>query len=222
MTVKEAYNYLPQDKGAQNAYDRVIKKYVYRTTVEDLKRYTTEEIGVLASDYVTASVAYFANHSDDPILEDVGTTAWHAINKRRVLTAYADDARVGAIRCGLPPQFARRVLPDEPNFGVYKNRETQTYYGAIVIPPQFIERAGKKPVESLAALLSMLSQVRDLERGKLFTDTKMAKQRSWAIESEFLLQQLKQKPDLELGPIYKEVIRRFPEGIKSLPESARY
>ena len=222
MTVHEAYAFLPEDTAADAAFNVVIRSHQPVTDLGEFTQLPEEDLGKIVGDYVTASVAYFANYSEDPVLEDIGTTAWHAINQQRVLTVYAEDARAGAYHSGLPAKYALQLLPEEPNFAVYRNKQTEEMFGVIVVPPQFIERANTSPIEALAAMLSMLSQIRDFETGRTFTEPQMTHQRAGAIEADFLLHQLHQNPNFELSPIYQNILDRFPQGINTLPESARY
>lgn len=46
--------------------------------------------------------------------------------------------------------------------------------------------------------------------------------RAFATEAHFLLHALKEQPDLQLGPFYRDILSRYPNGINDLPATARY
>lgn len=224
MAVPEAEKYLPKELEASHAFDEVNRWHLGANTLDILASLPLTRIHRVASDYITTSVAYFANHTDDKLLEEVGTTAWHAINQGRALTAYCDDLRAGAIEFGMPPQYALALKPEEPSFLIVgKVRERVMDETAIaLIPPHLIVRAQQKPVEALAAMAFILSQIRDFSNGRKYIDRELSIPRSIAIEAQFLLSALREQPDLQLAPIYRETLTRYPHGTDDLPARARY
>lgn len=125
MAVPEAEQYLPKERGVSHAFDKANRWYSTANTLDTLKALPSQRIERIAADYVTTSVAYFANRTGDNLLEEIGTTAWHAINQRRALIAYCEDSRIGAMQVGLPSQLALTLRPDEPSLIVMGNRQGQ-------------------------------------------------------------------------------------------------
>lgn len=91
-----------------------------------------------------------------------------------------------------------------------------------IVPPHLIVRAQQRPIETLAAMVFILSQIRDFANFRIDIDKELMNPRAYATEAHFLLHALKEQPDLQLGPIYREILSRYPNGINDLPATARY
>ena len=227
MTVEAANRYIPKSDQMTAAYDIVNQWYfTIGNTINEIKKTPFEKLGQVAGDYFTAGVAYLANRGHDSYIEEVGTTMWWMINQRRVLPVMTDNMLGAAIHLGVPPQIAlaKYSINTEPQvlFGANRVGIQQIETAYVIIPPEFIHQAKSKPIEALAAMTWIGSQVRDMANGRLFIDPKNIGPRSLASEAHFLHEAVERHPDVKLPDFYREVMQKYPHGIQSLPRSARY
>ncbi len=224
MAVQEALKYLPKNREAAHVFDKINKNFPRVSSIEDFSKLPLFQVQKMAGDYVTTSVAYFANYPNDNHLEEIGTTAWHTINQRRAVTAYCEDPIFGAAWLGLPLMYALTLKSDEPNTFVLGRRQGAEIAetSITVIPPHLLLRAQQRPIEALATMVFILSQIRDFANGRTHIDQELMMPRGFATEAQFLSQALNEQPQLQLPQFYKDIIARYPHGITDLPVKARY
>lgn len=191
-------------------------------TVAEIQKRNKETVARVMSDYFTTGVAFFANRGHDKYLQEVGTTTWLAVNQRRVLTAYCEDMIGGAMQLGVPLQEAINNFRnnDEPHVILLaRNNQLVSF---VLLPPNFIVRAQNKPIEALATMAWICSQVRDMVNGRMIIDVQNVNSRASATEAQFLLEAVRQHPETILDPLYREIMAAYPQGIQSLPANCRY
>jgi len=171
-------------------------------------------------------VAYLANRGHDDYIQEVGTVAWWAVYQSRVVTAMTDNMARAAVLLGVPPDLAVRRFPknDEPQLIVLGRQKGKKIVEVafVLMPPEFIVRAKNNAIEGLATMAFLCSQFRDLMNGRSFIDQDNMNPRSWATESHFLQEALRQHPDIELGEVFHDVLERYPNGLADLPSGVRY
>jgi hypothetical protein len=148
------------------------------------------------------------------------------INQKRVLTLYTDNVeRVLMEQFRISPDYvSQMVVHGEPVFlvaGVTDNG-IAVERGFILFPSEFVVRAMKKPIEVLATMANMASQVNDIANNRLHIDQPFMEIRGYAFESDFLHYAKSMMPDVLLGDIYERAMREYPRGMDSLPLEARY
>lgn len=228
--VESANDFLPKDTSILNAFEKVALKHVGIIggvkTIEDIKSIPIESLSSAAGDFFTAGVAYLANRGHDAYIQDVGITAWWAVNQKRAITAMVDNMFTAAVALGVPaPIAARGFIPnDEPHLVMFGKQEGKVMIeGAYVLmPPEFIVRARNNAIEGLATMAYICSELRDLMNGRLKIDEQLMNPRAWATESHFLQKAIEKHPSIQLSDVFLEVIRRYPNGLDDLPAKARY
>ncbi len=226
MPIEAANQYLPQSNRMVDAFDLVIKQhFTIGKTLEDIRKASMEKIAQAAADFFTAGVAYLANRGHDSYIQEVGTTTWWAVNQQRVLPALTDDMIAAAIHLGVPPQLASTYSSNDGPYVLFLgNRHGIELIEAayVLLPPQFVVKAQVKPVEALATMAWIGSQVRDMVNGRVLLDQQNINRRARATESHFLLRVIEENPDIELADMHKRTLKLFPKGINSLPTGVWY
>lgn len=223
MAIPEAQSYLAQEPGVQHAFDIVNQLHFLKTVdLTTLQNLPINQAGIIAADYTLASAGYFANHSTDPYLQEVGTLAWNTIERDELVTiVYTHDARVGGEVIGFPKSFALTLLPDHPAFAIRASKSGPNT-GYLVFPPHQIIRSKTNPTESLAAMAAMFSHVRDQATNRVSVDPENVKSRADATEAQFLIHALQENPEVMIGNYYMSLLTQYPNGIESLPDTVRY
>ncbi len=227
MSVEDGNLHLPKSTRQEDVFDIVKAKHLtVGKTIEEVLKAPWEKVAQAAGDFFTASVAYLANRGHDDYMREVGTTSWWAVNQKRVLPVLADNMIGAAIRLGVPPEIALRryIKNDEPHIIFLGKRQgvqiIETAY--VLIPPEFIVKAQNSPIETLATMSWIGSQVRDMVNGRLTIDQNNINQRAAATEAHFLLNAHSRNPAIELSTNSKLLLESFPKGIYSLPQSLLY
>lgn len=225
--IESAEYYLPQSKRPQDAFQDVARRHSFLgSTIESLHQAEFEVVGEAVSDFFTAGVAYLANRGEDQYLQEVGATTWWAVNQHRVFPLLASDMIQGAIQLGVPPELARRQFKRNDEFhvifGATKSGVQIIEQAYLLLPPEFMLQAMDAPIEALAKMAWLGSQVRDLTNGRLMIDQPNMEARAVASEAHFLHQVLGKHPELEVAPLYRDIMALYPNGIRSLPANVRY
>lgn len=228
--VPEANSYLPKDHLMLRAFDVVALKHalligVVHTSAE-IRAIPFENLQGAASDFFTAGVAFLANRGHDAYLQEVGTVAWWAVNQHRAITVMTNNMVGAAIAFGVPAEIAFNSFHtnDEPQLIMFGHASGKVILESayVLIPPEFIIRAKDCPIDGLATMAYICSQLRDLMNGRLAIDKDMMNPRAWATEAHFLLEAMEKHPGVELREVFHEVIRRYPDGFNDLPATAKY
>ncbi|OGY19283.1 MAG: hypothetical protein A3A65_04135 [Candidatus Chisholmbacteria bacterium RIFCSPLOWO2_01_FULL_49_14] len=227
MSVKEADKYLPESRGITDAFEAVkMKHFTIKDSAEEIRQIPIERLRLAASDYFTAGVAFLANRGHDEYMQEVGTTTWWAVNQKLVVVAMTEDMREAAILLGVPPRVARTFYSkdDEPHVIFASSREsgTQREVAFILMPPEFIVKAQSRPIEALATMAWLCSQVRDMANGRLYIDREHFTERAEATEAHFLFEAIEHHPETQLAPEYRNSMELYPQGINSLPRTIIY
>lgn len=227
MTIPEANIYLSkEDYSIPAAYDTVKLKYssVILPVDEMFRLHPESRIAKAAGDYFSAGVAYLANRGADHMLQSIGTDAWTAVNKKKAQIALTTNMLAASIELGLPPSIAVKASPknDEPYILFITKKEGRAIMqeGYVLIPPELLLKANSNPVEALATMVFLCSQLRDLLHGRL--DMEQQYTRAVAAESHFLIDAVKKYPNIPVSEVYLQMMDDFPEGINSLPPGVWY
>ena len=229
MPVEVANQFLPRDNGMANAFGAVTERHLFVCNrFQQVKRSNLEALGPAVGDFFTAGVAYLANNGHDIHIQEVGIITWRTINQGQVLIAMTDNMLNAAISLGISPDKALTSFSrnDEPHV-LFRGRKLVAEFveiiACILMPPEFLVRATTRPVEALATMTWVCSQVRDMANGRLSTEgRKPIDQRAYAFEAHFLLEAVRKNPGIVLDPSYQKVLLLFPHGLNSLPPSLRY
>lgn len=229
MPIKEAEDFLPEkNNGPVDAFTRVsIWHSGLGKTVDDMFRlHPDKKVGQAVSDYFTASVAYLSNRSDDQAIQNVGRETWLMVANRRTNVLMTTNMAVAAMALGVPAEQASRFITrnTEPHvlFMANKQKNVIEELAYVLMPPEFILKANASPCEALAAMTFISSQVRDLAHGRLTIDPQHLVSRAYALEAQFLLNVLEKEKKIEMGEISKDVLKKYPKGIASLPKGVWY
>lgn len=227
MSIPEGDSYLPENHSLENVFDVVNKShFTIGSTLDEISRAPFEKVSLAAADYVTASVAYFANRGHSDYAQTLGTVSWRMINKQYILPIYSDNIPGILYQHFKMPleSISRGTIQGEPVFliGTLPSMNIHTEKGFLLLPTEFVHRAITNPVEALASMAFAGSQILDTAHGRQKTDRHNMGARSAAFESDFLLHAKSELPDLELSSIFERTIRTFPKGMDSIPERMRY
>lgn len=224
MPIKEAGQYIPEDGEMHEAY-ALVKRDHFKA-LELMQDSAFEDLQAVAGDFFTAGVAYLANFGHDKHIKEVGEVMWWSVNQQQTLVAMTDNMIGAAIQLGVPLQIALTTYSksDEPHvlFAAEQVRGVSKEVAFVLVPPEFIQRAVNTPVEALATMAWIGSQVRDMVNGRLYIDQQYINTRAAATEAHFLKEAVKRYPELELAGTYAAVLKHFPFGIDSLPKVVKY
>ncbi len=227
MPIETAESFIPNGNDMIQAFSVVCARHVtIGKTLKEIMSHPFQEVGKVAGDYFTAGVAYLANRGHDSSIQEIGTTTWWAVNQRQVQTALVDDMPGTAMRLGVPPLVARTSYAnDEEPHVIFtaKRSGAQTVESAFVLlPPHFIVMVQNKPIEAMATMSWICSQVKDQANGRLIIDRANIIPRAIATEAHFLREALNRYPNLQLATQYQKTLTRYPQGLDSLPAAMRY
>jgi len=220
MPVPEAKRALPESTSMLDAFQIPSRDhFTVGKTIDAVRRAPFEKAARAAGDFFTSGVAYLANRGHDPFIQEVGTVTWWTVNQRRVLTAYTEDMKGAAMQLGVPPEIALTAYSknDEPHvvFTARKSGLLIPEAAYVLLPPEFVVNAQTQPVETLATMAWIGSQVRDMANGRLLLDPKYLNHRANATEAHFLKQAVAEHPDVELSQNSQALLEAFPDGIFS-------
>ncbi|HUD19259.1 MAG TPA: hypothetical protein VMR81_02380 [Patescibacteria group bacterium] len=227
MTISEADSYLPESRQLQDVFEIAQKThFTIGTTLAEIQRAPFEKVSRATSDFITTSVAYFANRGHSELAQTIGTCAWRMINRKEVFPMYTENIPVVLHNYFEIPvnKILTMTAPGEPVslIGVFPKTEINKVAGFIIFPPEFPLRVMTRPVEALATISSMASQITDYSNGRLYIDAPNIKLRAQAFEADFLLHARREIPDLELSPVFSPLLQLYPKGMESLVPKQRY
>lgn len=228
MPIPEAELYIPQGLDMTKAFDTVKSRHTRAATMtkDQVRQVDLTLLQGAVSDYFTAGVAYLANRGHDDLIKEVGTTSWRSVNKCLTITALTENMVGAAIALGAPLGYAIQMhsMPDEPHV-LFLGRKEGTIViesAYVLMPPEFISKANYQPIEALASMTWICSQVRDLENGRLIVDAANFRPRAEAVEAHFLLEAQRRNPDFAVPQSLSTLLVRYPQGAQSMPRRLRY
>lgn len=226
MPVEDGNLYLPSSQRLSDVFEVVAKThFTIGKTMEQVSRAPWERVARATSDFFTAGVAHFANRGHDSYMQEVGKTTWWTVNQRRALAALTDNMIGAVVELGIPLEVALRQYskPGEPHvlFATTKGKQKEEI-AFVLMPPEFVIKAQTKPIEALATMAWICSQVRDMANGRLTVDQSNINPRAVATEAHFLHHVVEEYPETNLVPEYKQAMSLYPQGINSLPAFMRY
>lgn len=227
MPIEAANQFLSQDHSLEAAFE-VPKRmhFMIGSSLEQVRRADFERVALATSDYYTAGVAYLANRGHDASIQEIGHALWGATNRQRVLTVLTDNMKRAALELGVPRQTALSGFSknDEPHV-LFMGRQQGIELieaACVLLPREFVVRAQNNPVEALASVAWIGSQVRDMVNGRLQIDGYNITTRAAAFEAHFLLNALSCTEGVELSANSKALLAKYPRGIRSLSSDKLY
>ncbi|MFS8159404.1 MAG: hypothetical protein ACMG6E_04165, partial [Candidatus Roizmanbacteria bacterium] len=180
----------------------------------------------VAFDFLEVSILHLANRGHDDYIRRTATTAWHAIKHDRLQLAYAD--KIGPlIACGVSESDAEKFLREFAFPMLWFTLDTRgiktTEDCHLFIPPHFVEHLWTQPIDSLAKIAGLCSQIRDVANGRLaLDDSNTIIQRANAMQAHFLHDFVQHDPYTVLPSHLKALIIKYPLGVNSLPVRLKY
>lgn len=114
--IEAAEEYLPPEKGMKDAYLKVRAMHPESTgRLADVQAMEEDTAPQITRDYLLAGVAYFANRGHDAQMQEIGATAWHALQQRSIEVVFADKVQPKAVELGVPVHLAYKYLDGEPH-----------------------------------------------------------------------------------------------------------
>jgi len=149
-----------------------------------------EKINKVASDLFTAGVAYFVNRGHSQQIRDMGQTMWSQLNQGLAVPMMTNNIAGAAYQLGIPPKVAYPLIGhnDSP-FVITTGISTAPFArgkSVILLPLEFILNAKKSPIENLAQMAWIGSQLRDAAYGRITIDPQNTSDRAHAYEAHFL------------------------------------
>ncbi|MBI2032430.1 MAG: hypothetical protein HYV38_03485 [Candidatus Levybacteria bacterium] len=224
MSIPEAEYYLFQSDNPLQAYDMMNLRHFNRVrSMVELLQASPEEVFEVGSDYFTAGVAFFANRSLNPHFEEVGTDAWLTVNQKRVDVIFSPAPTTAAISFGVPFEMTVGLSDQEPLVLIAGHTEDHSRdVGLVFIPPEIIIDAKNNPIDALARMIYICSQLYDMNHERHRIDVDQIEPRAYAIEAQFLLDTLKAYPGILLNPSSGQVLAEHPFGLQGLSPQSRY
>lgn len=223
MSVQEALRYQPKGDNMLAAFSWANDSHLtIGNTREQILRVPDQKIAQAASDYFTTGVAYLANHGHDAYMKELGTVTWWTVNQKRALTLFTDNMRGATMALGINPNVVHDETEPHVFYGASNKGKSVEEIAYVLLPPEFILKAKKTPIEGLATMAWIGSQIRDMANGRITKDPQYISPRAIASEAHLLHEAVERHPDIMLDPYYSKIMTVYPEGIASLPREARY
>jgi hypothetical protein len=251
--IPDAWSYIPKNKPASNMFGVINPNWSLAFPDRDeVLRLDMRIIQAMVGEFVSVPICYLANQSENPQLQNIGETAFWAMNRHDVVPMYSTDLRGTMQYLTIPSVDIVQYMLDnglsldelralsrgqtsytdmakqhffltEPHFFVLGNkRETK---GVLHVDPQFLVSAQQHPVEVGAAMTFTASQIRDFKTERWKTDSKdMMHDRGRIYEAQFLLESTTAEPEYPLQDYYREALAQYPQGVNTpgIPEGLLY
>lgn len=220
---KAVERYFSELPGAQHAFDKINQLYFRTHSLEDLRALPSQRAAEIAGEYMMTAIAYLANGTEDPYLEELGTTAWHTLMDRKIEFQGASDTHKGLDAIGLP-HFKTVVAEDQVAFlmQTYPDGLHVSQRGILIVPLHFVIQAQQDSLGALSQVVSQLSLMRDFANHRAAESQERIGQRLGASQAQFWLNVHREQPGITLNRGVVAELRRYPEGIRSLPERIQY
>ena len=223
MRVEAAERFIPRGDDMRETFTVVSPKHILRNEpLHEMIKKPWNRLGLALGDYFAAGVAYLANRGHDEYIRKIGTTTWWAINQQRVIPSLVSNMPIAAMQLGVPPEIANSHYTkiDEPH--MLFTGAPQEHRAYILVPPHFLVQTQQQPVEALATIASISSQVQDLSNERLNIDPHNFNARAQASKAHLLLEARRRYPGIEISRDSEHLLTQYPQGIMSLPPEMRY
>ncbi len=229
--IEAAEDYLPPETATKQTYRRVIAMHQEVSgDLASIQAMDEADASLVARDYLLAGLAYFANRGHDLQMQEIGATAWYALQQQSVELVYADKVQPKAMELGVEPHLAYRYLEGEPHvlFDALIKLGLTEETGYLLIPSPFLVKVHAKPIEALATTINLASHVKDFVNGRLVLDhdktdtrSKPIKTRAEAAEAHFLHEVFRVRKE-RVDVYYRGLMKKYPRGLGSVPMQMRY
>lgn len=188
-----------------------------------------EEIVRTSRDCFSAGFLYLAGSIQDQDLRQIGTVAWNALMQERVVLIVTSDQGQVLVNLGINPAIASVLaLHDSEPRLVYNKRSRGRLLveemAAVVATPAFIDAARTRPVEALAQLTALSSNIRDIVHNRVQDASEATNARAQAARAHFLRYAIHRHPEVSstLSPNSLLAMETYPRGLVSLAAGMRY
>ncbi len=223
MTAEEA-PHLPESDSALDAFSQVNQQhFMIGKTANEIVSKDQKTIVAAGRDYFVAGLRFLENHGYDPYLREVGRVAQFWVSKNMIGVLFTSDVVVAARAMGIPETKVTEDVerkPNEPHVfigNMIKGKIVQTGT-RLLIPVGFIVNAQRQPIEAIAALAGIGSEIRDISYAMDIIDPGNLRGRAEATQAHFLKEATARHPEIGLSPHLRLALANYPEGIKSLHE----
>ena len=222
MSVEQGDRFLSQSWQMRDAFEEIDNLYPQLQPVKFLDAKSFQTMQSATHDYVFAGISWLANRSNDPYLEEIGTTAWWVGQQRVVPMVPVNDIQKAAFNRGFSKEQALSMLPFMPLQITQPFGEGNVQVGAatVLLPFNIVFEARKSPIQALAKIASMASQMSDYVNDRYDYPNEVA-QRGVASYAHILDKASRLYDDFKLRPDEQEILEYFPDGIDSLPDYMR-
>lgn len=223
MSLEQLNTYLPDRAEVERAFDVVLSKH-RKTGIDfqalDPSAGSTTEI---VHDFTLAAVAYFGSRGHDKYMRELGLDCWYAITEEYVQSIYVADLTEVTDAMGISRQVAQSI----ENYPLVRhdfssNRWVICQSATLYIPLTFIQLAKNRPIEALTLMSYALSQIKDFVNQQVDFQGDHIGLRASATGAHFILEALRQHPNLQLSSYARGLLEEYPKGIFSLPKGVRY
>jgi len=235
--IERAEHFLPAGNCKMtDVYSQVLLSH--NLTQEDLVNFSVldwEEQVALTAHFLAAGLAYLAQRSDSPALNDVGFCAWRLIHDRIVTSAVTSDMMLAADKLEFQLKPSEKRPKDnhhKPLIITHRIKDGKRVMDRTIlfIPPSFVSYALADPIDSLGTIASLASNLRDLfilpELEKEFPVSFASKNalglRALCCVAEVILEAKKEDKNFSHTLNQEMLLAAYPGGIKSLPKGIWY
>ena len=207
MAKNEVDRQLPQEEGLLYAFAQVNARHSFGETAEEISALPIGELSQLVGEYIGAGVGYLAKGTADPYLQQLAVKTLKAAADGRAVFFYAGDPKlVAQVRFGASAESVAELPDGEPLILFVPEG------AGVLVPPEFMLTAKRNPIEALATVVNICSRIGDFVDGQSPRDALM-RIKAIATEGHFLYQALRQYPNTQLRPSFKEVLDVFSQGL---------
>lgn len=216
MTIERraAEPYVPQDRSARRAFDRVVRRTDSRfTSLVGLESLPPETITAVAKDHFRAAVGYFANNTRNSEFDDIGTRIWQAIDEDRIDIMVAPTMGKGLRLLGQPnlAKVADDRLPVFVADRLYDDGDARVI-GTLVCAPNFILAAQSAPIDILRNFSAQILIINDFLSEQPIGTEEDQMRRVFAAQAQFWLGIREQEPGIVFSKEVNDLLERLPQG----------
>lgn len=245
--ITEAWKYVPRDNDPAKAFDLINSEWVMLPDRNAAIKLDPRIMGPMCGDYLSVPIAYAANHCQDSHLQNIGAVNWEMFSRHVAIPMVNSNLAHTMLSLNIPVQevghylvaqgltqdeamavfqrpeeyddlMSRHKFLGEPHiFIAQANDEVRPI---IALDPVFLVKAQKHPVETIASVIYVASQVRDLATKRTFTDSKQDLHlRARMYQAQFLLEAEAANPGYTLEDFYIKILNEYPQGTQTdVPE----
>lgn len=230
MAIPDVENYIPQNDDMLSAFDVVKdlnRKHAGLTTA-DIRSADIMALMPTLAFYFKAGMGFLANRGHDKVIRDIGEYSWRSVSAKRTSILVTDNIPVVAAASGATPEQINGMIdpydPGKISFlpMIFRRISGVTGGGFVFVPPEFAGKANYEPIEALANLVSVCSQIKDAECGRINSDYRFIPVRAYAAEAHFMLEAQRRYPNHELTPYHRSLMEEYPRGYDGLHFGLKY